>query len=56
MWMGGQTLQEVCKIKPEIYCDGLGNTPEMNVAAQWSGTDLVSPTKRLFRIRGARER
>jgi hypothetical protein len=39
-----------------IYYDGLGNTSDMNVATQRSGTDLASPTTRLFRINGARER
>jgi hypothetical protein len=37
----------------ETYYDGLGHTSEMNVATQRSGTDLASPTKRLFRIHGA---
>jgi hypothetical protein len=36
-----------------MYCDGLDDTSEMNIAIQRSGTDLASPMKRLFRIHGA---
>jgi hypothetical protein len=39
-----------------IYCDGLGDTSEMYIATQRSGTDLESPMKRLSRIHGARKR
>jgi hypothetical protein len=41
------------RVLTHLYCDGLGDTSEMNVATQRSGTDLESPTKRLFRIHGA---
>jgi hypothetical protein len=36
-----------------MYREGLGNTSEMNIAIQRSGTDLASPTKQLFWIHGA---
>jgi hypothetical protein len=52
-----EATSETSTWKPEkdtgIICDGLGDTSEMNVATQRSGTDLASPTKRLFRIHGA---
>jgi hypothetical protein len=57
--------QTICHIQENIiinlnsvstYCDGFGDTSEMNVATQRSRTDLVSPTQRFFRIHGARDR
>jgi hypothetical protein len=46
-------LYLVLRLKMHRYFDGLGDTSEMNVATQRSGTDLTSPTKRLLRIHGA---